>query len=120
MSWTKQDLLRLDAEFAQAGVAMHARPLRAANSLLGSGFVIGVLGNPEVDRIVEAYRWLFPDVDQAWPGKGVGLEKMGVHSTTLTPISPPLQAGVRAMAASSAGTARRQHRCRVQTTGRLG
>lgn len=73
MNWTDKDLLRLDAEFAQAGVAMHARPLRAAMSLLGGSFVIGVLGNPEVDRIVDAYHRLFPSVDQAWPGKGVGL-----------------------------------------------
>lgn len=72
-NWTDQDILRLDAEFAEAGIAMHARPMRAAMSLLGSGFVIGTLGNPEVDRITQAYRRLFPQVDQAWPGKGVGL-----------------------------------------------
>ncbi|MDF0545447.1 MULTISPECIES: hypothetical protein [Sphingobium] len=71
--WTDQDLLRLDAEFAQEGVAMHARPMRAAMSILGSGFVIGVLGNPEVDRITEAYLRLFPQTHQAWPGKGIGL-----------------------------------------------
>jgi hypothetical protein len=72
-NWTDQDLLRLDAEFAQSGVAKHARPIHAAMVILGSGFVIGVLGNPEVDRIQDAYRRLFPDVDTAWPGKGVGL-----------------------------------------------
>jgi hypothetical protein len=73
VSWTDQDLLRLDAEFAQAGVPLHARPMRAAMSILGSGFVIGVLGNPEVDRITEAYLRLFPQTHQAWPGKGIGL-----------------------------------------------
>lgn len=72
-SWSDQDILRLDAEFAQAGIAMHARPMRAAMSILGSGFVIGVLGNPKVDRVMEDYRRLFPQVDEAWPGKGVGL-----------------------------------------------
>lgn len=71
--WSDQELLRLDAEFARTDVAMHARPMRAAMEILGSGFVIGVLGNPEVDRIQKAYRRLFPHVDVAWPGKGVGL-----------------------------------------------
>ena len=72
-TWTDQDLLRLDAEFAEAGVVMHARPMRAAVSILGGSFVIGVLGNPDVDRVMEDYRRLFPQVDEAWPGKGVGL-----------------------------------------------
>ncbi|MEV5022604.1 hypothetical protein MRBLMA1_002461 [Sphingobium sp. LMA1-1-1.1] len=72
-TWTDRDLLRLDVEFAQAGVAMHARPMRAAMAILGSGFVMGVLGNPDVDRVMEDYRRLFPQVDEAWPGKGVGL-----------------------------------------------
>ena len=72
-TWTDRDLLRLDAEFAQFGVAMHTRPMRAAMAVLGSGFVMGVLGNPDVDRVMEDYRRLFPQVDEAWPGKGVGL-----------------------------------------------
>lgn len=72
-TWTDRDLLRLDAEFAQAGVAMHARPMRAAMAILGGGFVMGVLGNPDVDRVMQDYRRLFPQVDEAWPGKGVGL-----------------------------------------------
>src|SRR3546814_7640777 len=72
-TWTDRDLLRLDAEFAQTGVAMHARPMRAAMSILGSSFVIGVLGNTNVDRVIEDYRRLFPKSAEAWPGKGVGL-----------------------------------------------
>lgn len=72
-NWTDQDILRLDAEFARAGIAMHARPLRAAMSILGGNFAIGVFGTPDVERIVQAYRRLFPHVDQAWPGKGVGI-----------------------------------------------
>ncbi|MFB9075774.1 hypothetical protein ACFFX0_33330 [Citricoccus parietis] len=41
-------------------------------AILGGGFVMGVLGNPDVDRVMEDYRRLFPQVDEAWPGKGVG------------------------------------------------
>src|SRR3546814_2592102 len=72
-TWTVRDLLRLYAEFAQTGVAMHARPMRAAMSILGSSFVIGVLGNTNVDRVIEDYRRLFRNSAEAWPGKGVGL-----------------------------------------------
>lgn len=72
-AWTNADLLRLDAEFAKQGVAHHARPLRAAMALLGDNFILSALGNPETDKIVQAYRSLIPECDTTWPGFGVGL-----------------------------------------------
>lgn len=71
--WTDQDLLRLDIEFAQVGIPRHARPMRAAMSILGGSFVIGVYNNPDVARIIADYRKLFPESDESWPGKGVGM-----------------------------------------------
>jgi hypothetical protein len=71
--WTNADLFSLDAEFAKQGVAHHARPLRAAMKILGGDFVLGVLGNPETDKIVKAYRSLIPECDMTWIGLGVGL-----------------------------------------------
>src|SRR3546814_21077298 len=83
-TWTDRDLLRLDAEFAQTGVAMHARPMLAAMSILGSSFVIGVLGNTNVDRLLEDHRRLFPNSADACPGKGVRLPASvdTVHTVT--------------------------------------
>lgn len=72
-TWSEEDLQRIDRQYAQAGVAFHARPLRAAMDILGSQFVMGVGGNPEVEQIAEMYRRLFPQVDRIWPGLGIGL-----------------------------------------------
>lgn len=70
--WTEDDLLRLDARYAKAGIPFHARPFRAARDLLGQGFVLGGT-NTELQAITQAYRRLIPEVDTAWPGKGIGL-----------------------------------------------
>ena len=72
-SWTDNDLLELDAKYAAEGMAFHARPLRAAMEILGESFSLGLLANPEVSTIVEAYARLFPEVDNTWPGMGTGL-----------------------------------------------
>lgn len=71
--WTDQDILRLDETYARAGIAFHARPLRAALDLLGDGFVLGVGGNSAVRAICDAYARLIPEVDTTWPGLGIGL-----------------------------------------------
>lgn len=71
--WTTDDLLKLDLKYAEEGVHHHQRPFRAAMDLLGAGFVLGVAGNPEFGRIVEAYRTLVPEVSTIWPGIGIGL-----------------------------------------------
>lgn len=72
VGWTDDDLLRLDARYAEADIPFHARPLRAAMDLLGSGFVMGGT-NTEPHTITQAYRRLVPEVDTTWPGKGIGL-----------------------------------------------
>jgi hypothetical protein len=72
-SWTLDDLRRLDLKYAEEGVHMHQRPFRAATEILGSRFVIGVGGNPEVNRIMDAYAAMMPEVDTNWPGAGIGL-----------------------------------------------
>lgn len=71
-SWTDEDLYRLDAEFAEKGVARHARSFHAAMKILGPAFSMGVGGNPQVEEIIDHYNRLFPDADQAWPGMGIG------------------------------------------------
>jgi hypothetical protein len=71
--WTKQDLLKLDARFAEDGVHMHQRPFRAAMEILGSDFLYGVIGNSETERIMTAYAELVPEVNSSWPGAGIGL-----------------------------------------------
>ncbi|TIN70488.1 MAG: HEPN domain-containing protein [Mesorhizobium sp.] len=73
MSWTIEDLRRLDAKYAKEGVHMHQRPFRAAVELLGPAFIIGVGGNPEVDKITQAYRAMLPEARDSWPGMGIGL-----------------------------------------------
>nr|WKF57010.1 hypothetical protein HUO10_001486 [Paraburkholderia busanensis] len=71
--WTDDDLLRLDGSYAEAGVAFHARPMRAAMDILGHDFALGSIGDPEVEEIRSAYGQLVPEVDTSWPGMGVGL-----------------------------------------------
>lgn len=72
VTWTDEDLLRLDRQYAEAGVAFHARPMRAALDLLRNEFVLGVGGNPEVQKIESAYQRLIPEVNTTWPGMGIG------------------------------------------------
>ena len=72
MAWTHSDLLELDAMYAVQGVALHARPLRAAMDILGGDFIMGVMANPETDKIIAAYEVLVPEVSSTWPGFGIG------------------------------------------------
>tara|TARA_R110000787_G_scaffold162447_2_gene275809 strand:+ start:7166 stop:8050 length:885 start_codon:yes stop_codon:yes gene_type:complete len=71
-SWTLDDLRRLDLKYAGEGIHIHQRPFRAATEILGPSFVIGVGGNPEVKRIMDAYAAMMPEVDTNWPGAGIG------------------------------------------------
>ncbi|WP_244137728.1 hypothetical protein [Burkholderia sp. BCC1644] len=73
IKWTDEDLLRLDRRYAEEGVAFHARPMRAAMDLLGSGAVLDVLGSPDFQEIESAYQRLIPEVNTTWPGMGIGL-----------------------------------------------
>jgi len=73
VTWTTTDLLKLDARYAAEGVHLHQRPFRTALDILGPAFAMGFGGNPDVERIMAAYRALVPEVDENWPGAGVGL-----------------------------------------------
>lgn len=75
-SWTDEDILRLDARYAEEGVHPHQRPFHAAVELLGPGFSIGPPGfgsREAIDEIMAAYRRLLPEIDDAWPGAGIGI-----------------------------------------------
>lgn len=72
-TWTIDDLRRLDLKYAEDGVHIHQRPFRAAMELLGSNFVMGVGGNPDVQRIMDDYSAMVPEVTTSWPGAGIGL-----------------------------------------------
>jgi hypothetical protein len=72
-NWTEQDLLQLDNAYAEAGVAFHARPMRAAVDLLGDRFSFGVGDNSETQAIIQTYQRLIPEVVAIWPGMGIGL-----------------------------------------------
>lgn len=50
-TWTLNDLRRLDRKYAEEGIVVHQRPFRAAMELLGSGFVMSAIGNPDVDLL---------------------------------------------------------------------
>jgi hypothetical protein len=71
--WDLNTLRDLDARYAREGVHMHQRPFRAAMDVLGPDFRIGGGGNPDVQRIQEAYAAMLPEADATWPGMGVGL-----------------------------------------------
>lgn len=73
IKFTDEDIMKLDERFAREGVPFHARPLRAAQEILGGQFVMGVLDNPQVKEITQAYERLFPEVRYTWPGMGTGL-----------------------------------------------
>ncbi|TGP31524.1 hypothetical protein EN828_25385 [Mesorhizobium sp. M2D.F.Ca.ET.185.01.1.1] len=73
MSWTVEDLRKLDLRYAEEGVHMHQRAARAAKDLLGSSYSLGVGGNPEVQKIMDAYRAMIPEAADSWPGMGIGL-----------------------------------------------
>lgn len=71
--WTLDTLRALDLEYAKEGVYLHQRPFRAAVDILGPQFSIGVGGNPEVRKIMDAYEQMVPEVNASWPGMGIGL-----------------------------------------------
>lgn len=71
-SWTLDDLRRLNQKYANEGVSFHQRPFRAAMEILGNSFTLGVNGNPEVKRILDAYATMIPEVNTNWPGTGSG------------------------------------------------
>lgn len=73
IKFTDEDIMKLDERFALEGVPFHARPLRAAQEILGGQFIMGTLGNPQVKDITQAYERLFPEVNYTWPGMGTGL-----------------------------------------------
>lgn len=73
INFTDNDILNLDKRFAEEGLPFHARPFRAAMSLLGSEFSLGFGGNPQVKEIENAYARLVPEVRSTWPGMGTGL-----------------------------------------------
>lgn len=72
-SWTKDTLRALDLKYAEQGLHLHQRPFHAAMEILGSAFVMGFGGNPEVQKIMDAYAGMIPEVHANWPGMGVGL-----------------------------------------------
>ncbi|MCX8959111.1 hypothetical protein EHW65_18295 [Erwinia psidii] len=71
--WTLDDLRRLDRKYAEEGINFHQRPLYAAMDLLGASFSLGIFSNPEVQRIIDAYTAMMPEVERNWPGAGIGL-----------------------------------------------
>lgn len=73
MTWTIDDLYKLDLKFAKEGVHAHQRPFHAATELLGASFSLGIGGNPEVQMIMDAYAEMFPEANKSWPGMGIGL-----------------------------------------------
>lgn len=74
MSWTTDDLLRLDEKYAYEGVHPHQRAFRAAVELLGPAFQLTALTkNTDVSNIMDAWARLFPDAGATWPGMGIGL-----------------------------------------------
>ncbi|WP_200378334.1 hypothetical protein [Rubrivivax gelatinosus] len=48
IEFADNDILGLDARFAQEDIPFHARPFRVAMEILGNQFYIGVGGNPQV------------------------------------------------------------------------
>lgn len=52
---------------------MHRRPLRAAMDLIGLKSIIDLLAHPETEKIMMAYGKLVPEVNETWPGAGIGL-----------------------------------------------
>ncbi len=71
--WSKDALRALDLKYAEQGLHLHQRPFHAAMEILGSAFIMGVGGNPEVKVIMDAYAEMIPEVNTNWPGMGVGL-----------------------------------------------
>lgn len=73
VTFTDEDIFRLDERYATEGIPFHARPLHAATDILGERFVMGTLRNPMAEEIRRAYAQLIPQVEFTWPGMGTGL-----------------------------------------------
>ncbi len=73
MAWNIDDLRKRDLKYAKNGVHMHQRPFHAARELLGPAFSFGFGGNPEVQKILNAYATMLPEANSSWPGMGIGL-----------------------------------------------
>ncbi|MEQ4923278.1 hypothetical protein [Proteus hauseri] len=85
--WTLDDLRRLDKKYAEDGVHVHQRPLTAAMDILGTDFILGFFSNPEVQRIVDAYIVMMPEVETSRPGAGIGMiASMDQVRKTIFPI----------------------------------
>ncbi|WP_369968341.1 hypothetical protein AB8E26_14990 [Stenotrophomonas rhizophila] len=90
-SFTNDDLLNLDREFAEQNIPLHARPFQAAVRILGPSFSIGPFRTSDgLEEITTAYRALFPGSD-FWPGAGQGLAASvdRVHLITMPVVSGP-------------------------------
>lgn len=70
--FTDEDIYKLDEIFAKEKIPFHARPLRAAQRILGTAFSISSLNNSSAKEITDAYKRLIPEVE-IWPGDGIGL-----------------------------------------------
>lgn len=68
--FTDQELIRLDAQFAEKNIPFHARPLAAAEAILQTGFNFH---DPRLKAICDAYEKLFPEARSTWPGMGAGM-----------------------------------------------
>ncbi len=73
ITFTDEDILNLDVQYASENISFHARPLKAAMDILKGEFCMGVISNPVVTEICRAYERLIPEVSFTWPGMGTGL-----------------------------------------------
>lgn len=71
--WNTDDLLGIDAKYAEHGTPFHKRPLDAAAEILNLPSIFEVLDHPETWKIIEAYDNLFPKGSESWPGAGIGI-----------------------------------------------
>ena len=70
--WSLNDLRELNTEYAKSGIPFFNRPLMAATKLLGCNNFLEAIHHSEFDRIVDAFSKMIPEVDENWPGSGVG------------------------------------------------
>ena len=72
-TFSQDDLFRLDQEFAEKNVPLHARPFQAALQILANGQPAwSIQISDGFEEICDAYVKLFPE-SEAWPGAGQGL-----------------------------------------------
>lgn len=66
-------IFKLDESYAKKNIPFHARPLLAAKQILGKNLSTGLINNPLVEQVRQAYERLIPEVKYTWPGMGTGL-----------------------------------------------